>query len=121
TISAKWTNLFAKQVQETGAWYLEAPFTGSKIAAEQRQTVYYLGGDAEIIEMARPVLEPISSAILHIGPLGWASTLNLAMNVNIAGVPQILCESLTMCRSAGISDEIYFSALERNVSRSGVP
>jgi 3-hydroxyisobutyrate dehydrogenase-like beta-hydroxyacid dehydrogenase len=57
---------------------------------------------------------------LHIGPLGSASTLKLAMNVNIAGVAQILCESLSMCRSAGISDEIYFSALERNVSRSGV-
>ncbi len=33
TISAKWTRLFAGQVQETGAWFLEAPFTGSKIAA----------------------------------------------------------------------------------------
>ena len=120
TISAKWTNLFAEQVQETGAWYLEAPFTGSKIAAEQRQTVYYLGGDNETVEKARPILEPISSAILRIGPLGSASTLKLAMNINIAGVAQILCESLTMCRSAGVSDDIYFSALERNVSRSGV-
>ena len=120
TISAKWSKLFAEQVQATGALYLEAPFTGSKIAAEQRQTVYYLGGDTETVEKARPILEPISSAILHIGPLGSASTLKLAMNVNIAGVAQILCESLTLCRSAGISDDIYFSALERNISRSGV-
>ncbi len=120
TISAKWTTLFAEQVQKTGARYLEAPFTGSKIAAEQRQTVFYLGGDAEIIESARPVLEPISGAILHIGALGSASTLKLAMNVNIAGIAQILSESLTLCRNAGISDEMYFSALERNVSRSGL-
>lgn len=120
TISAKWTRLFAEQVRETGAWFLEAPFTGSKIAAEQRQTVYYLGGDSEIVEKARPILEPISSAILHIGALGSASSLKLAMNVNIAGVAQILCESLILCRKAGISDDIYFSALERNVSHSGV-
>jgi 3-hydroxyisobutyrate dehydrogenase-like beta-hydroxyacid dehydrogenase len=120
TISAKWTQLFAEQVQETGAQFLEAPFTGSKIAAEQRQTVYYLGGDPEIVEKARPILEPISGAILHIGSLGSASTLKLAMNVNIAGVGQILCESLTLCRSAGIPDDLYFSALERNISHSGV-
>src|ERR1035438_3041320 len=55
TISAKWTRAFADQVQETGAWFLEAPFTGSKIAAEQHQTVFYLGGDSEIVEKARPI------------------------------------------------------------------
>lgn len=120
TVSARWTLLFAEQVRKTGAWFLEAPFTGSKIAAEQRQTVYYLGGDPEVVEMARPVLEPISSAIFHIGPLGSASTLKLAMNLNIAGVAQSLCDSLKLSRMAGIPDELYFSALARNAARSGL-
>ncbi|HTP65444.1 MAG TPA: NAD(P)-dependent oxidoreductase [Geobacteraceae bacterium] len=120
TISARWTLLFAEQVRKTGAMFLEAPFTGSKPAAEQRQTVYYLGGEAEVVEKARVVLEPISSAILHIGPLGSASTLKLAMNMNIAGVAQSLCESLTLCRADGIPDEVFFDALARNASRSGV-
>ena len=120
TISAKWTRLFAEQVQRTGALFLEAPFTGSKLAAEQRQTVYYLGGSPDVVKKARPVLEPLSSAILYIGPLGSASSLKLAMNVNIAGVAQTLCESLTMCRAAGIPDEVYFNALARNASHSGV-
>jgi len=120
TISAKWTRLFADQAQQTGALFLEAPFTGSKLAAEQRQTVYYLGGEPEVVEKARPILEPISSALLHIGPLGSASSLKLAMNLNIAGVAQTLCESLSLCRAAGIPDEIYFKALARNASHSGV-
>jgi 3-hydroxyisobutyrate dehydrogenase-like beta-hydroxyacid dehydrogenase len=120
TISAEWTRLFAGEVQKTGAWFLEAPFTGSKIAAEQRQTVYYLGGDLETVEKARPILEPISSTILHIGPLGSASTLKLAMNLNIAGIAQTLCESLALCRKAGIPDDIYFKALMPNAARSGV-
>src|ERR1700677_2335966 len=34
TISAKWTRLFGEEVRKTGAGFLEAPFTGSKIAAE---------------------------------------------------------------------------------------
>ncbi len=120
TISAKWTLLFAEQVQRTGALFLEAPFTGSKLAAEQRQTVYYLGGEPAVIEKARPILESISSAIIHIGALGSASSLKLAMNLNIAGIAQTLCESLTLCRMAGIPDEIYFNALAWNAGRSGV-
>jgi len=120
TISAHWTRHFAEQVRKMGAGFLEAPFTGSKGAAEQRQTVFYLGGTPEIVERARPILAPISSAILHIGPLGSASSLKLAMNVNIAGVAQTLCESLILCRRAGIPDDIYFNALARNVAHSGV-
>ena len=120
TISAHWTRIFAGQVQRTGAMFLEAPFTGSKIAAEKRQTVYYLGGERSVVEKARPVLEPISSAIIHIGPLGSASTLKLAMNLNVAGVAQSLCESLAMCRASGIPDDVYFSALGLNVSHSGL-
>src|SRR5208337_4502647 len=120
TISSKWTRLFAEQVQRTGALFLEAPFTGSKLAAAQRQTVYYLGGEPEVVEQARPILEPISSKILHIGPLGSASTLKLAMNLNIAGIAQTLCESLILCRRAGIPDDVYFRALAPNVAHSGV-
>jgi 3-hydroxyisobutyrate dehydrogenase-like beta-hydroxyacid dehydrogenase len=120
TISAKWTLLFAEQVGKTGASFLEAPFTGSKTAAEERKTVYYLGGDPELAERARPVLETISSAILHIGPLGSASSLKLAMNLNIAGIAQTLCEGLTLSRRAGIADDVYFGALARNAAHSGV-
>lgn len=120
TVSAKWTRLFAEQVQKTGASFLEAPFTGSKIAAEQRQTVYYLGGDSEVAEKARPILEPMSSTIMHIGPLGSASSLKLAMNLNIAGIAQTLCESLGLCRKAGIPDDVYFRALASNAAHSGV-
>jgi 3-hydroxyisobutyrate dehydrogenase-like beta-hydroxyacid dehydrogenase len=73
TVSARWTLRFAEQVQQTGASFLEAPFTGSKIAAEKRQTVYYLGGDAALARKGATAPGPISTAILHIGPLGTAS------------------------------------------------
>jgi 3-hydroxyisobutyrate dehydrogenase-like beta-hydroxyacid dehydrogenase len=119
TISAEWTLKFAEMVRRTGAAFVEAPFTGGALAAEKRQTVYYLGGDFEVVERARPYLKAIAGAIQHIGPLGTASSLKLAMNLNIAGVAQTLCESLSLCRAVGISDETYFEALSRNSSRSG--
>jgi len=119
TISAEWTIKFAQLVRGTGATFLEAPFTGGALAAEKRQTVFYLGGESEMVEQGRPFLQSIAGGIQHIGPLGTASSLKLAMNLNIAGVAQTLCESLSLCRAAGILDETYFAALSRNSSRSG--
>jgi 3-hydroxyisobutyrate dehydrogenase-like beta-hydroxyacid dehydrogenase len=120
TISAHWTRLFAGQVQAAGAEFLEAPFTGSKPAAEARKTVFYLGGTAELIEKARPVLERISTTRLHIGPIGSASSLKLALNMNLALMMEALSESLTLSRAEGISDEMFFQALHLNVGRSGL-
>jgi 3-hydroxyisobutyrate dehydrogenase-like beta-hydroxyacid dehydrogenase len=82
--------------------------------------IFLFGGDADVAEKMRPVLEPISSAILHIGPLGTASSPKLAMNMQIAGIGQILNESLALCRSVGIPDDIYFAALSRNVAHAGL-
>ncbi len=103
-----------------GARFLEAPFTGSKPAALARQTVFYVGCEAAALEAARPTLARLAKAILHIGPVGSAAALKLAMNLNIAAVAQALCESLTLARAAGISDDTYFEALKLNASRSGV-
>lgn len=120
TISAGWTRNFGAQVQATGAAYLEAPFTGSKPAAEQRQTIFYLGGDPAVVERGKPLLAALSKTSLYIGPLGSASALKLAMNLNVAGVAQVLCESLSFARAAGIDDDLYFKALGLNVSHSGI-
>jgi len=120
TISAHWTKLFAKRVQETGADFLEAPFTGSKLAAEARKTVFYLGGTSELIEKARPVLQRISAQLLHVGKLGTASSLKLAMNLNLAVMAEALGESLSLTRAEGIPDEKFFEALHMNVGRSGL-
>jgi 3-hydroxyisobutyrate dehydrogenase-like beta-hydroxyacid dehydrogenase len=120
TISAYWTKLFAQRVEATGAQFLEAPFTGSKPAAEARKTVFYLGGPDELVEKVRPVLERISASRLHVGPIGSASSLKLTMNLNLALMMEALSESLTLARAEGIPDEKFFDALHMNVGKSGL-
>ncbi|MCE0522830.1 MAG: NAD(P)-dependent oxidoreductase [Methylacidiphilales bacterium] len=120
TISAHWTKLFARRVEATGAEFLEAPFTGSKPAAEARKTVFYLGGPEKLVEKARPVLQRLSSTLLHVGALGKASSLKLAMNLNLALMMEALSESLTLARAEGIPDDKFFDALHPNVGRSGL-
>ncbi len=118
TVSAAWNLKFAARVEATGARFLEIPFTGSKPAAIDRKTVFYVGGDPDLLARAEPVLARISQTRIHIGPLGSAASLKLAMNMNIAMVSQALAESLRFARAAGIPDAIYFEALKVNAARS---
>lgn len=120
TIDPASSESFRAAVAGAGARYLEAPFTGSKPAAEQRQTVYYLGGDADLISEVEPLLALASTTRLHIGDHQQAATLKLAMNLNIAAQMEALAESLTLVRRSGVADDVYFDALSRNVACSGL-
>ncbi len=120
TIDAASSARFAAQVEGRGARYLAAPFTGSKPAAVQRQTVFYLGGAADLIAEIEPVLQLISAHRFTIGTNEQACTLKLAMNLNIASQMQGLAETLTLVRRAGVDDAIFFAALAQNASYSGL-
>jgi 3-hydroxyisobutyrate dehydrogenase-like beta-hydroxyacid dehydrogenase len=120
TIDPESSEQFRLLVTSRGAGYLEAPFTGSKPAAEEQKTVYYFGGEAEVIAKIEPLLSLVSESRFRIGTNKQASTLKLAMNLNIAAQMQGLAEALTMARRAGVSDDLFFTVLSKNVGYSGV-
>ena len=120
TISPSWSLRNETLVRQAGCLYAEAPFTGSKGAASQRHCVFYLGGEPEAVEAARPWLTPLSKAVLPTGTAPQAAALKLAMNLQISGIYLALCESLALARRHGLSDEGFFAALDLNVARSGL-
>ncbi len=120
TIDPQSSDEFRSLVTATGARYLEAPFTGSKPAAEQRQSIFYLGGDAALITELEPLLALISQTRFHIGDHKQAATFKLAMNLNLAAQMQALSEALVLARRAGISDDVFFGALAKNAGYSGL-
>ncbi len=119
TVSPMSTRQAAAIVEAQGARYLDAPFTGSKAAAQNRQLVYYVGGAKPALEEVRPVLEGSSKAILHVGGVGDASVLKIATNMLTATTVQTLAEALALVRAAGIDEAKFVEALENNGSRSG--
>ncbi len=118
TIDPASSEKFSAQVAARGARYLEAPFTGSKPAAENRQTVFFLGGDAGLVAELEPLLALISAHRFHIGTGGQAASIKLALNLNILAQMEGLAEALTMARRAGIADEMFFRVLEKNAGYS---
>lgn len=120
TIDGESAAEFCRAVQATGAGYLEAPFTGSKPAAELRKTVFYLGGDDEVLTAAEPVLEKISMKSFHVGTPEQATAIKLAMNLQIASISQALSEAITLSRRAGVDDNCFFEVMKANVAWSGL-
>ncbi len=120
TIDAESSLRFEQLVAARGARYLAAPFTGSKPAAEQRQTVYYLGGDRGLMTALEPLLSLVSGKRFIVGTNEQACTFKLAMNLNLAVQMQGLVEALTLARRAGVTDEVFFDALSQNAGYSGL-
>jgi 3-hydroxyisobutyrate dehydrogenase-like beta-hydroxyacid dehydrogenase len=107
-----------KVVRATGARFLDAPFTGSKNAAAEGTLVYYVGGDARVLDWARPVLEASSREILHLGRVGEASVLKLATNMISAATIAVLAEAYGLVTAAGINPEKLEAAIAENASSS---
>lgn len=120
TIDPESSEAFRSQVVAAGARYIEAPFTGSRPAAEEKQTVFYLGAAGPLCDAVERLLACVSSHRLRIGNHRQACALKLAMNLNIAAQMQALVEARAICMRSGINDDVFFDALSRNVSYSGL-
>jgi 3-hydroxyisobutyrate dehydrogenase-like beta-hydroxyacid dehydrogenase len=120
TIGPEATLEAARLVEARGAKFLDAPFTGSRGAAERAQLVYYIGGDEAVYARARPVLEATSKAIVRCGKIGDAATLKIVTNLISAVTTQALAEVLAITRRAGIGPDLLAAAIEQNACRSGV-
>lgn len=119
TVGPEATLEAARLVREKGALFLDAPFTGSKGAAEKRELVYYIGGDDATFALAKPVLEATSKAIVRIGAIGQAAVMKVVTNMIAAVSVQTLAEALAIVRKSGLQPQALQAALEHNACQSG--
>jgi 3-hydroxyisobutyrate dehydrogenase-like beta-hydroxyacid dehydrogenase len=120
TISPEAVQKARDAVTSTGAHLIDAPFTGSKGAAENGQIVYYLAGDKADLDRAQPVLEASRKALVYFSRFGDASLVKIATNMVTAAIVQALTEALTITERAGIDPQALVTAIENNACRSGV-
>lgn len=120
TISPETVQKARDVVTSTGAHLVDAPFTGSKGAAENGQIVYYLAGDKADLQRAEPVLEASRKALVYFNRFGDASLVKIATNMVTAAIVQALTEALAITERAGIDPQELVTAIENNACRSGV-
>ena len=120
TVGPEATLEAARQVQELGANFLDAPFTGSKMAAAKAALVYYIGGSDEILAKVEPILKVTSKAIVKIGEIGQASTVKIATNMLVATTVQGLAEAFALVKQSGLPASALAAGIEHHAVRSGL-
>lgn len=118
TIDPEATRRAAALVQEAGGSFLDAPFTGSRLAAEKGALVYYIGGDPKVLDRVRPLLEVSAKEILPVGDIGDATVLKVATNMISATTVEVLSEAYALTVAAGIDPERLAEALQHNACGS---
>jgi 3-hydroxyisobutyrate dehydrogenase-like beta-hydroxyacid dehydrogenase len=108
----------AEIVGGRGARFVEAPFTGSRVAAEKGELVYYTGGDEEVLREARPILEASSKEIIEIGELGQATVIKIATNMITAASVEATAEALAIVQALGVPLKKFVQAMQVNASHS---
>jgi len=118
TVSPHSMHQASELVERRGGRFLEAPFTGSKMAAEKGELVYYVAGDEAALKEGRPVLEASSKDIVVIGEIGQATAVKVATNIVTAASVQAAAEALALIQTVGLPLEKFVEAMRGNASNS---
>src|SRR5438445_2073591 len=105
TASPANTRELAEKVAAVGAQMLDAPVSGTSITVEQGKVSIMVGGDEDVFERAKPVLEAIGPKVFHLGPNGTGVTMKIAINLSLAVQMLAFSEGVLLAEKTGISRE----------------
>jgi 3-hydroxyisobutyrate dehydrogenase-like beta-hydroxyacid dehydrogenase len=120
TVSPDLVRKIGKICKERGVGFLDAPVTGGTWGAEKGELVFMVGGEKEVLERAKPVLETLGKRIFLLGPNGAGQTVKLAMNLILALQVEALAEALALVSTEGLPGERLIEVLQSSMARAGV-
>lgn len=114
TISPQLAGELHRAAAATGTRFLDVPVSGSTDAAAAATLTLMVGGDADVLERVRPLLETLGEPVLHLGPAGAGAAMKLAVNGVVHSLNQAVGEALALAAGAGIAPEVAYDVLERS-------
>ncbi len=120
TISPSATRQFAERVGARGVRYVDAPMTGSKVAAEAGSLIFIVGGEEAVIESVKPLFAAMGKVFFRMGETGKGQAAKLAMNLQIALIYEGFAEGLTLATKLGVDVQNLIGVIQASMVRSGV-
>ncbi|MGH7022319.1 MAG: NAD(P)-dependent oxidoreductase [Caulobacteraceae bacterium] len=118
TTSAFLAREMAKAAQDHGCFFLDAPVSGGQAGAEKGQLSVMVGGDAEAVAKAEPVIGAYAKAIRHMGGPGAGQLTKMVNQICIAGLVQGLAEAVSFAREAGLDADLVYQAISQGAAQS---
>lgn len=111
TISPADSLALSSALRDVGAEYAECPVLGSLPEARAGTLILMFGGAAGQFEQLAPVLHALGKEPRHIGKVGQAAALKLAMNQLIAAETAAFSASLALVQAHGVAVDDFMQLL----------
>jgi 3-hydroxyisobutyrate dehydrogenase len=111
TISVDDARTINGQAAERGFAQLDAPVSGGVKGATAGTLAFMVGGDADAVERARPVLEPLAGKVIHCGAAGTGQAAKLCNNMVLAVQQIAIGEAFVLAEKLGLSAQSLFDVI----------
>lgn len=119
TIAPAAARSFAERLATQGIDMLDAPVSGGTEGAGSGSLSIFVGGTADSLERARPILEKVGSTITHFGLNGSGQLAKAVNQVIVGGTFLAVAEGIVFAQAAGLTDgEKLVSALSAGAASS---
>jgi 3-hydroxyisobutyrate dehydrogenase len=95
----------AVRLAQVGAHFLDAPVSGGVEGAKNGKLSVMVGGNADVLQRALPVLEAYALRVTHLGDVGAGQATKAVNQVLVAGIAQAVCEGLALGDALGLDPE----------------
>jgi 3-hydroxyisobutyrate dehydrogenase-like beta-hydroxyacid dehydrogenase len=106
----------SREARERGVDFLEGPVGKTVEHAVAGTLALMAGGDAALLERARPVLSAMGNELHHCGEVGTASAMKLINNALVACINAASIEALVAGRKANLSLDTMMSVLKTTLA-----
>jgi 3-hydroxyisobutyrate dehydrogenase len=101
---------------QKGAQMLDAPVSGGPAGAASRKLAIWVGGDENVFNQHKAVLDAIGDKAAYIGPIGSATVAKLVHNMSGYAIVCALAETFTMGVKAGIEPLALWQAVRQGAA-----
>jgi 3-hydroxyisobutyrate dehydrogenase-like beta-hydroxyacid dehydrogenase len=101
------------ELAKKGIQFLDAPVSGGPAGAASGRLALWVGGDPDVFEKNRKLLDAIGDSVMYIGPVGAGSVAKLVHNCAGYAVQAALAEVMTLGVKAGVDPLPLWKAVRR--------
>jgi 2-hydroxy-3-oxopropionate reductase len=102
------------------AAFLDAPVSGGEPKAIDGTLAIMVGGDKDVFEKVKPILEKMGSSVVHVGDLGAGNVTKLANQIIVALNIAAVSEAFVLAKKAGVDPQSVFDAIKGGLAGSTV-
>jgi 3-hydroxyisobutyrate dehydrogenase len=118
TTSAEVARELHAEAMRRGFSFIDAPVSGGQAGAEKGQLTVMIGGDADAVARAAPLIDCYARMQARLGEAGSGQLTKMVNQICIAGLVQALAEALNFADRAGLDAQAVIDVISKGAAQS---